>query len=418
MLLHLQLPETVLIAYLSRRYRDTLYRGVVQDWTGGDTHIDVRRSGRFVLGEQEGKPSLSVPVDVQMDIRKNDPGFLHVFKQIGGLHQLSYSLRVTFVLDRFWGEEWQLDLKILAYFDWIEKPRIGSLLSFQLSSWMEPMIRKQLYRQAKVIAASLNRVLDLETSLPGIWHSIHQPRVIEPEWPVWLTLSAGDHMSRTVVRKAHGGLLMKFNSPAEAVLTPGSKPEVLYPDLPQTLVGGAEDEGQTELPFRASIPLSWLEARLSGYRMGPMTIRELSIRPQSDDLLAEAAIQIGGKIIGVNRKIRARLKFAVVPAPEYVHFDIRFMELPFPFSLGAGRWASRIRKAVTGWLSERISTYEKTLIKTFADLDLGTGWRLQARSLRIDLKEIEQGEADVLVRGLLRGTASLVLIELPDTTDS
>ena len=405
-------PMTTLTDFIDVRHQGMLYAGIVRDWAGGDTHVEVHRQGDLRVFSEEHELMVEMPVAVSVEIRKNDPAILKMMRQVSGIDQLRFSLTASFAVSAEWTDGWELSVRVRPDFTWIEKPRIGSLLSVQIGNWLGPAIRRQLEKTATEVGQSIEEGMNLRELLPAIWQDIHRPVIINQEWPVWLNLETGKQIQRTGLKMTEEGPELWLEADVSARLIPGPEPGVDMPGLPEPAEMSPANDSRTTLPFHAEIPLAWLSARLEGYRMGMMTIRKLSLEAEAEGLKALAEIRLGGKVIGVNRRMEAVLEFRPQPAPEYVRMSMHSVDLPFPFSLTSSSWQTKIEGAVSGWLQEKVAEYEGELQDSFRHLPLGDFWALEATGISADLRDIRILADAVRVSGAVQGEVRLRLVKL------
>lgn len=279
MQLPISIPLAVISRYIEEHYSGLLFTGVTTDWTGGDTHIEVRKTGEVALRAQQNRLLVAMPLEVVLDIRKNDPGILNVFKSIGGLKQLRFSINVSLLFRPSWADGWALHLVAEPDFDWIAKPRIASVLKVSIAAWIGPAIRQAIRRQASVIADKIVEVIDLEKQVPAIWDNIQKPILLKEDHQLWLELRPGQVLHRTEIECSETDLMLSLQVSGRASLTffrPIGKATSLMPVVITSF--SLAENGADKLDWQAELPIGLLNTHIEGFHNWLFKLDQLEIQ--------------------------------------------------------------------------------------------------------------------------------------------
>lgn len=414
MQLDILIPYEVLAHHIEAEYAGQLFAGEVNDWTGGRSHVEVRRSGAVSIRAEERGMRCDMPVAVSLRIRQDDPGLINFLKDIGGMRHLRFHLKVALHLEAAWTEGWQLDLQVRAGFEWLKKPQVGSLLRVRISSLIEPTIYRRLEQVAEDLRRAILQELNFPERLHEAWRSWQHALQIESQWPVWLQLQPeGPQLHRGHLLWEAEQLRMSVQMPVRAALYPGTEPEARYRDLPAATDDDPATRQTSHLGWEASIPLAWMSQRLSHYRLGAMRLQSLQLAPAPPQSLeAEARFRLGGALLGLNRRIRGSLHFSPAPAPTYVAVTLTNLNLPLPFSLAQKKWQARIEGVVREWLQWMARDYEDQLARDLAHLPLTGGWALLAQDIVVQVTHFHVEQQRIRVGGEVQGKAAIRLENL------
>lgn len=413
MQLPISIPLSVISRYIEENYTGLLYAGVTTDWTGGDTHIEVRKIGEVALSAQQNRLLVAMPLEVVLDIRKNDPGIINVFKSIGGLKQLRFSIRVSFLFRPSWADGWTLHLVAEPDFDWIAKPRIASVLKVSIAAWIGPAIRQAIRRQAGEIADKIVEVIDLEKQVPTIWASIQQPILLNEDHQLWLELRPGQVLHRTEIQCTETDLMLRLQLPGKAHLTFSQPTGLAHASMPILITGFTlPDNEANALGWNATLPIAWLNAQTAGFQKRLSRLDQVEIQPRGERLLVEGMLQLGLNKVILRRKVFAEVSLQADQAQQQVSATIIQLELPTALRWLGGLLRRKSEVILNQLIQDRMMSLVQELESSLVNLPIGNDWNLSGSELKPTVSTVEIGSEMIHISGELYGKVGLRLDRL------
>lgn len=413
MQLPISIPLSVISCYIEENYIGLLYAGVTTDWTGGDTHIEVSKIGEVTLSAQQNRLLVSMPLEIVMDIRKNDPGIINVFKSIGGLKQIRFSINVSFLFRPNWAKGWQLNLVAEPDFEWIAKPRIASVLKVSIAAWIGPAIRQAIRKQAVIISDKIVEGMDLEKQIPIIWANIQQPVLINEAHQIWLRLIPGQVLHRTDIRCSGRNLLMMLEMPEVARLDFRRPEKKVVSPLPVVMTGFSLPRNSSNaLDWESDLPFAWLTSQMEEFRRTFFSLNQVEIQAMGEQLLISGLLRLGTKGTNIKRKVVAEVRLSIANPPQ--HIGAKVIRLELPASL---RWMRVfLRRKIDTILNQLILNQIEYLVQelesSLAYQQVGDDWSLSGTELRPTVSSVTVKPDSIQICGELYGKVGLSLDRL------
>ena len=402
----LTIPYELIARHVENQRGGLLFSGEVKDWTGGTSHVEVRRSGRVHVHAINTGLAVDMPVSVQLDIRRNDPALMNLLKGWSGMSSLRFSLLVSMSLEAWWKEGWELDLRITPGFVWQEKPTIGSWVKVEVANWIEPMIQRQLAQTAEELRGQLLRKLDMVAMAGNVWQQLHQPFSMEG-W--WLRFEPGsDGHQRSPVRPGPLALHIDIAIPAGLRARPGQLEALSAGPLPVPETGPEPTltPPLSGLCWACSLPLSWLEEMLNQWEGGPVHLRAVSLEAADKSLILKGRLQWRGI------SVPCRCLVEIQPDGRQGRVVVKEPGLAFlPLSWTSG-WEEKISQMVQAALDELLSAQLRRWETALASWPVNASWTLAVQDLGWGLEQVEYGQHQLELGGWLQGKVGLRAEEL------
>lgn len=413
MQLPISIPLAVISRYIEEHYSGLLFTGVTTDWTGGDTHIEVRKTGEATLRAQQNRLLISMPLEIVLDIRKNDPGIINVFKSIGGLRQLRFSISVSFLFRPSWADGWKLHLVVDPDFEWIKKPRIASVLKVSVAAWIGPAIRQAIRKQAEEMAEKIVEEMALEERVPDIWRKIQQPVLIEETHQIWLDLLPGPILHRTEINCRDQELRMVVELPATARVAFSRLADPALSPLPHVATRLSMDQISAHaLSWQAGVPLEWMNSQVEEFHRMLLGVEQIEVQSSGEALVIKAILRLGTKGVHLTRTVKLTAKLATACSPQYIGVEIIQVELESPLKWIRGLLGKKITTILNQLLSQQIAELIQQLESTLVHQQLGNAWSLSASELTPSVSIVEIEAEMIHISGELYGKVGLRLDHL------
>ncbi len=402
----LTIPYELIARRVETQRGGLLFSGEVKDWTGGTSHVEVRRSGAVHLHATKSGFAVDMPVSVQLDIRRNDPALMNLLKGWSGMNSLRFSLLVSMSLETWWKEGWELDLRITPGFVWQEKPTIGSWVKVDVANWIEPMIQRQLAQAAEELRGQLLRELDIVAMARQVWQQLHQPFSMEG-WSLRFEPRSDGNL-RSPVRPGPRALHLDLAVPLALEARPGHLDARIPGPLPIPQAGpeAALSPHLSGIRWACSLPLSWLEEMLNQWEGGSVHLRAVALEAAEKSLILKGRLQWRGMSVPCQCLLQiqpdSRQGRVVVTEP-------RLAFLPLSWTSG---WEEKISQMAQVALDELLSAQLRRWETALASWPVNPSWTLAVQDLGWGLEQVEYGQHQLELGGWLQGKVGLRAEEL------
>lgn len=413
MQLSISIPLSVISRYISENYTGILYSGVTTDWTGGDTHIEVRKIGEAILSARQNRLLVAMPLEVVLDIRKNDLDIINLFKSIGGLKQIRFSIRVSFLFRPTWADGWTLDLVTEPEFEWIAKPRIASVLKMSIAAWIGPAIRQAIRKQADTISTRIVEAISLEEQVPLIWTSIQQPILVNEDHQVWLNLIPGQVIHRTEIQCSPDHLRMMLELSGNSRLTFNRPQRRTIARLPVVTTSFTIPQNSLSmLDWEAELPLRWLNERLEGFQKVFVSLDQLKIKADGEQLVTEAILQFGPRRMNIKRPVKALIALSADSYPQHLKAKVIRLELPALMGWMEAFLSRKIDTLLNRLIHHQAEALVREVESSLVNQSVGDAWILSVAEPKPVVSKVMIKSESVHISGELYGKVGLRLDRL------